>query len=375
MAYDAAFGTQGAQRIAPPANAGMIDSVISANNDGVAKEMLVTIGVDSGSGGKIAAGDYFEVQVTELLHPDETSATWPETAVKAAAETFTVSLYAVAGETTEQIRNRLLNLINAQTASDHLPTAVADGTNGIRFTAGKPGEDYNLSITYSSTADSLIGSRVVENVPQTSFLEYSLVPSTGGNDNHLFHLDQDGTLKTATTFDFESNASTYTIRVQAKDEFNATVEGNFTVMLTDLYEPSQPNHFVDLNATVNLEMIWVEPGTFIMGDSDLSNASPEHNVTLTKGFYLGKYEVTQAQYVAVMVGNDENLSPTPSQWPNNPNRPVEKVSWQDIQVFITRLNDQQAGSLPVGWAYDLPTEAQWEYACRAGTTTAYSWGN
>ena len=67
MAYDAAFGTQGAQRIAPPANAGMIDSVISANNDGVAKEMLVTIGFDSGSDGKIAAGDYFEVQVTELL--------------------------------------------------------------------------------------------------------------------------------------------------------------------------------------------------------------------------------------------------------------------------------------------------------------------
>ena len=104
-------------------------------------------------------------------------------------------------------------------------------------------------------------------------------------------------------------------------------------------------------------------------------AETEHEVTLSNGFYLGKYEVTQAQYEAVMTGNSDELSATPSKWPNNPDRPVEKVSWDDIQKFLTRLNAQEAGNIPEGWAYVLPTEAQWEYACRAGTTTAYSWGD
>ena len=123
----------------------------------------------------------------------------------------------------------------------------------------------------------------------------------------------------------------------------------------------------------------MDPGTFTMGspvtEVDRNSNETEHNVTLTKGFYLGKYEVTQAQYEAVMSGNTYGLSAKPSNWPNNPNRPVEQVSWDDIQKFLTRLNEQQTDHLPIGWAYVLPTDAQWEYACRAGTTTAYSWGD
>ena len=193
------------------------------------------------------------VQVQEVLHTDESGGVWPETNSRAALSTpgltdsNVIEVTAMPGETTDDVATRLVDRINNWITDstnvlshqlDNLPVAsYTNGNNFIEFEARKPGEDYNLSITYSSTADSLIGSQVVGNVPQTSFLEYSLVPSTGGDDNHLFHLDQDGTLKTATTFDFETNASTYTIRVQAKDEFNATVEGNFTVSLTDLNEP------------------------------------------------------------------------------------------------------------------------------------------
>ena len=162
--------------------------------------------------------------------------------------------------------------------------------------------------------------------------------------------------------------------------FDHNLSSGGTAAIQPIYTPSQPNHTVDLNASVNLEMIWVEPGTFIMGsptsEANRGTNETEHNVTLTKGFYLGKYEVTQAQYEAVMTGNSNSLSATPSQWSGNPNRPVEKVNWNDVQIFLTRLNasEQAAGRLPAGWAYVLPTEAQWEYACRAGTTTAYSWG-
>ena len=79
----------------------------------------------------------------------------------------------------------------------------------------------------------------------------------------------------------------------------------------------------------------MQPGTFTKGspvtEAGRSSDETEHNVTLTEGFYLGKYEVTQAQYEAVMTGNTDGLSPTPSQWPGNPNRPVEKVSWDDVK--------------------------------------------
>ena len=124
---------------------------------------------------------------------------------------------------------------------------------------------------------------------------------------------------------------------------------------------------------LNLTMIWVEPGTFTMGSPETWEWSRkweiQHQVTLTKGFYLGKYEVTQAQWERVMGSNPSRFKGT--------DRPVELVSWNDAVEFCKKLTEmeKQAGRVPEGMAYQLPTEAQWEYACRAGTTTEYSWGD
>ena len=138
---------------------------------------------------------------------------------------------------------------------------------------------------------------------------------------------------------------TYSVSDGASNEANATRTVNVGQAST---------HNADLNASVQLQMLWVEPGTFTMGSPTTeAGRQPnrnEHNVTLTQGFYLGKYEVTQAQYQAVMTGNTDSLSATPSEWPNNPNRPVEKVQLGRCSDFPDSFECPAIGehSQPVG---------------------------
>ncbi len=116
-------------------------------------------------------------------------------------------------------------------------------------------------------------------------------------------------------------------------------------------------------------------GVFTMGspETEPSHQDDEtmHSVTISKDFYLGIYEVTQAQYEAVMGSN-------PSKFKNqtdSTSRPVEKVTYSNAKAFCNWLNTNIASdSLPTGYYFDLPTEAQWEYACRAGTATGLNNG-
>jgi formylglycine-generating enzyme required for sulfatase activity/murein DD-endopeptidase MepM/ murein hydrolase activator NlpD len=121
-------------------------------------------------------------------------------------------------------------------------------------------------------------------------------------------------------------------------------------------------------------LVDIPAGTFVMG-SPASEAErfdcegPQTIVTISHCFKMGKYAVTQAQYKSVAGSN-------PSYFSGVSNRPVEQVSWSDATNYcfqLTRL-EQQAGFLPAGWAYRLPTEAEREYACRAGSTTAFYYG-
>ena len=121
-----------------------------------------------------------------------------------------------------------------------------------------------------------------------------------------------------------------------------------------------------IEEAIKLEMVLIPSGKFKMGApaSEKGRISDEnqHEVNLTKPYYMGKYEVTQEQWESVMGSN-------PSSKTKGAKLPVTDVSWEDCQEFIKKLNAQTNGG------YRLPTEAEWEYACRAGTTTAYSFGD
>ena len=116
---------------------------------------------------------------------------------------------------------------------------------------------------------------------------------------------------------------------------------------------------------VKMEMVLIPTGKFKMGsptsENGRSDDERQHEVTLTKSYYMGKFEVTQEQYEAVMENNPSETK--------GAKLPVTDVSWEDCQKFIKKLNAKTNGG------YRLPTEAEWEYACRAGTTTAYSFGD
>ncbi len=136
----------------------------------------------------------------------------------------------------------------------------------------------------------------------------------------------------------------------------------------------QAQYFIeDLGNNINLEMVAIPPGTFLMGSPDTEEGhrddeSPQHEVTV-KSFFMGKYPVTQAQWQAVasLPQVNRELDPNPSIF-KGANRPVESVSWYDVVEFCERL------SIKTGHPYRLPSEAEWEYACRAGTTTPFHFG-
>jgi formylglycine-generating enzyme required for sulfatase activity len=124
---------------------------------------------------------------------------------------------------------------------------------------------------------------------------------------------------------------------------------------------------VDLGGGVKMELVLIPAGEFMMGSPEnekggFKEERPVHKVKITKPFYMGKYEVTQAQWQQVMGNNPSDLK-------GSGKRPVENVSWNDCQEFVKKVSAMGQG------VCRLPTEAEWEYACRAGTTTRFYSGD
>jgi|GEM_PF-1940628 len=118
--------------------------------------------------------------------------------------------------------------------------------------------------------------------------------------------------------------------------------------------------------SISMKFVYIPPGEFMMGSppDEPGRFDDEilHKVTLTKGFYMQTTQVTQKQWQMIMGDN-------PSHFKNDKNCPVEQISWDDAQEFIRKLNEKEGTD-----KYRLPTEAEWEYACRAGTTTPFHFG-
>lgn len=127
-------------------------------------------------------------------------------------------------------------------------------------------------------------------------------------------------------------------------------------------------------------LVWIQAGTFTMGSpaseperepflQEYGIDETQHEVTLSQGFWIGRYEVTQEEYLAVTGTNPSSFA--------GDNLPVENLNWYDANSYCQQLTQQEqtAGRLPDGYVYRLPTEAEWEYACRAGTTTAFHYGD
>ena len=158
---------------------------------------------------------------------------------------------------------------------------------------------------------------------------------------------------------------------------------------------ANPEKMFILPGGAEIEMVWIEPGTFMMG-SDVGHGrynpdpTPIHQVTLTRGFWMGKYEVTVEQWESVANADLPESFVLPPEWgvwergisPDRVDRelsfvtkrgkdfPVTVVQWRTTPLFTAKLNQIEGDSL-----WRLPTEAEWEYACRAGTTTKWFWGD
>jgi formylglycine-generating enzyme required for sulfatase activity len=166
-------------------------------------------------------------------------------------------------------------------------------------------------------------------------------------------------------------------RYQSATEVLAALANQKTIVISSPTNPPKPLGNINVNINlqssftedlgngVKLEMIAIPGGTFWMGSpaneaERYNSESPQHQVTVNS-FFIGKYPLTQAQYQAILGSN-------PSYFKGN-NRPVETVSWYDAVLFCQKLSQR------TGKNYRLPSEAEWEYACRAGTETPFSFGD
>ncbi|MGA0058739.1 MAG: SUMF1/EgtB/PvdO family nonheme iron enzyme [Planctomycetota bacterium] len=259
--------------------------------------------------------------------------------------------------------------LDASGQRDTTPLVVPNTTSVVGFAFDVQCLDWDLSNNFLYWAQNDIEETVV--APGPPIAGFTATPSQGGAPLHVQFTDTSTNVPTSWAWDFEddgtvdstlqnpsftyTNAGIYTVRMVASSQWGST-----DLLMTIFAGVPDPA----------LGMVLIDPGTFLMGTTASGVLErPVHSVTLTWPFWMARHEVTQAEYAARTGTNPSGFV--------GPNQPVDRVTWEEAIAFCGALTAAEvaAGRVPAGYEYRLPTEAEWEYCCRAGTTTEYSVGN
>ena len=243
-------------------------------------------------------------------------------------------------------------------------TIICDGRCTLTLDGGK----LSLSVLAPINSQKKTNTDAANAQPQRDpNLKKTVTKTTRGNvtTETVTEYNGDTTIETVTTT--EVNGDTTTTTTTTTETKNGKVVKRTSTTTTTTTEKSSDDQanfdatgIIHLPGGVELKMVKVEAGTFTMGAADGENGGDEraHEVTLKHDYYIGKTEVTQAQWNALMNSNPSHIL--------GDDLPVDQVSWDDAHTFCRKMNEMNAQEVPAGYRFDLPTEAQWEYAARGG---------